>query len=664
MFLAARPVWGKQEMNQSLLFCSVAPKGSKLRIAAADFYKVYLNGETVGFGPARAAKGYARVDEYAVEGEVRIEVVGYGCRSLSTVQQPSFCCAEIVCNDTVVAATGVNFDVFLNRERRQKVERYSAQRHFTEVYDIGLTPESVNLQEVAAPLFMERRAPYAVMDLHNGMMFVRGTFTQGGMRRTNSYTTNLIAEKGWGVFAQEEILDKPFRFADSQIFTKTGEADLPVVLNEGEWIMMDVGVIEAGFPYIKAVAVTDATVIMAMSEYCGDTFSFVERMECQPVIQYNIPAGQILDREAFDVSSFQKVAVLVTKGQVELQTLGWRDFIRDMSRSKQLTFSDPALQKIYNAAIRSFSHNAVDIFTDCPSRERGAWLCDSFFSGRAEHFFMGNSEVESTFLENYMLYQNQGEFPAGALPMVYPSDPEEKGTFIPQWNLWYVLEVCEYLTERSAVFSVEDFLPSVNGVLCFFEQYENELGLLENLPSWNFVEWSDANAWTQDVNYPTNFLYAEVLDAVADAFDLDLHDKAQKIRETTKRLAWNGEVFVDHARREEGGLVNCEHVSEAGQYYAALFGKVDWAKSSYAGLKQHIEDGFVRYHKPICRINAFIGMYLRIWVLAKMGDKDLMHKSIKDNFGVMSEKTGTLWEHKTSTNSLDHGFASYVATVM
>ena len=43
------------------------------------------------------------------------------------------------------------------------------------------------------------------------------------------------------------------------------------------------------------------------------------------------------------------------------------------------------------------------------------------------------------------------------------------------------------------------------------EKYENGDGLLQNLPSWNFVEWSAANDWINDVNYPTNFLYAEVL---------------------------------------------------------------------------------------------------------------------------------------------------------
>ena len=36
----------------------------------------------------------------------------------------------------------------------------------------------------------------------------------------------------------------------------------------------------------------------------------------------------------------------------------------------------------------------------------------------------------------------------------------------------------------------------------YFERFRNEDGLLEKLESWVFVEWSKANHFVQDVNYP------------------------------------------------------------------------------------------------------------------------------------------------------------------
>ena len=66
-----------------------------------------------------------------------------------------------------------------------------------------------------------------------------------------------------------------------------------------------------------------------------------------------------------------------------------------------------------------------------------------------------------------------------------------------------------------------------------FEKYENEYSLLEDLPKWNFVEWSKANDWCKGVNFPTNMLYAAALEAVYKLYgDNDLMEKAEKIRNT------------------------------------------------------------------------------------------------------------------------------------
>ena len=103
MFQKAIPLWHDAGLNTHLIFRADGDfSGAVFRIAAADFYKVYADGAFLGFGPARAAKGYARVDEYSLTAchEVRIEVAGYGCSSLSTVRQQSFCCAEIVNENT------------------------------------------------------------------------------------------------------------------------------------------------------------------------------------------------------------------------------------------------------------------------------------------------------------------------------------------------------------------------------------------------------------------------------------------------------------------------------------------------------------------------------------------------------------------------------------
>jgi alpha-L-rhamnosidase len=332
--------------------------------------------------------------------------------------------------------------------------------------------------------------------------------------------------------------------------------------------------------------------------------------------------------------------------------------------------NDPVLQKIYDAAISTFAHNALDLYTDCPSRERAGWLCDSYFTAKAEHFFFGKNVLEEAFLENYRMYEYDGELPRGVLPMCYPSCIENNGKFIPQWNMWYILEVCEFLCERHTEADKELFRESVMGIINFLSSYENELGLLENLPSWNFVEWSAANNWVNDVNFPTNFLYAEVLSSAFTLYgDASMLDKAKKIRQASVSLSFNGEVFCDNAVRVNGILVPTKNTSEACQYYAALFGGIDVDKPEYAILKTYILNGFSGFEaaypmRPFVPVNAFIGRYLRIMTLIKMKEYEILLDNIRSFFGGMSERTGTLWEYKQNKGSLDHGFASYAAAAI
>jgi alpha-L-rhamnosidase len=51
-------------------------------------------------------------------------------------------------------------------------------------------------------------------------------------------------------------------------------------------------------------------------------------------------------------------------------------------------------------------------------------------------------------------------------------------------------------------------------------------------------------------------------------------------------------------------------------------------------------------------------------VLDRMGDRELLRENIRAFFGGMAEKTGTLWEYREAHKSMDHGFASFVATLM
>lgn len=685
MFRTAKPIYVKElsgVMNGFATFAAQVDSlsGAELHICAADLYRVSVNGRFVAAGPARTAKGYARMDRIPLDGlgrksgnQIIISVLGYGCRSLSTVLQPMFLWAEVVRNGEVLAATGRDFDCFLSDAKKRKCARYSTQRHFVEEWDLrcSLYGRSVPVAVMEnPPQVIERVAPYpfySPIRLSCASSVGRFEADPSAEIRKNFYSFPL--SERWGYYPENEVERHSYEWVQGQKqIREAGLTAMPLGVAEGHYAIFDFTRMETGFLRLLGTAQDGTEVVVAFSEDASpDRFAFTD-MHAHNVIDLTL--GGRFDFLSFEPYTLKYAAVFVKKGDLWLDGFGIRGFagnVTDVSVPEAIT--DPCLREIYMGAVRTFAHNAVDLYTDCPSRERAGWLCDSYFTAKAEYCLHGSTAVEDAFLENFRLFENGGEYPEGVLPMCYPSEMQDDGKFIPQWTMWYILEVADYVTNRGHGNDREKFRKSVYGLLDFYSRYENADGLLEKLPSWNFVEWSRANNWTQDVSYPTNFLYAEVLRCVGRLFgDRAAGEKAEKVARETVRQSFDGRVFLDHAVRKDGGLMRCADCSEAGQYYAILFGGIDMKAPEYAELRHLVLEVFGADRtvllEEIAPINAFIGAYLRLEALLKMGEKEAVLHSLTTFFGGMAGETGTLWEYRERHGSRDHGFASYALVAM
>lgn len=697
MFYQAKPIWIKdksKEMNVFAVFRlqTTLHDAAELHVTGATFYRVFMNGKFLGFGPARTAAGYAREDILNVypadeRCEIVIEACGYYCKCLSTVLQPSFLMAELRCGDKVLAFTGCDFEGFLPECKLQKVERYSKQRHFTEIWDYRnskavlseLNRAEVEILNDLDINVLERRAPYALYEDRNLMVArTRGylEFDSTLSFKKEKYSDGRLPEK-WGYWEYDDIEHHPHTWIQrqKQIITAK-QVTFPLELKAGEYAILDFGKVEAGFFRVQADSLAESDVVIAFTEYYeGETFE-LPNMNVHNVLEYFIPNGFDETVMSFEPYTCRFAIVVVKEGHIRLNSFGIKTFMFDTQNIKLPNYKDDTLNTIYHAAVNTFAHNAVDLYMDCPSRERAGWLCDTYFTAKTEYALTGKTLVEDAFLENYRLYKNNGELIKGTLPMCYPSDmfihPADKDVsrFIPQWTMWYIIEVAEYILKRGHEDMTEAFKESVYNLLDFYCQYENEDGLLECLPSWNFVEWSKANDWTKAVNYPTNFLYAQVLECIATLYnDEKCHKKAAAVRKTAVEQSFNGTYFMDHAIRDENGkLVLQDHSSEVCQYYAILFANIDIKDTKFQPLYHLVKNIFAPERKgimpEIMEVNAFIGAYLRLEALLKLEEYEMLLNDVVGFFGNMGDHTGTLWENRQYKGSCDHGFASYALVVI
>ncbi len=677
MFEKALPVWLKdkeKEKNiQAKFIANFRGNGNAvLKIAGATFYKVFLNGKLIHYGPSPTALGYARVDAIKLDckngnNELVIEGAGYNCFSYACVKQTSFIRAEVICDDECVAATGFDFEGYLVPSRIQKALRYSIQRHFSEVWDLSLKDEkeTVCVQDLDLK-FIERRADLPDMEVEKiGSAYAKDRF----LKVDNSWpipglngAVDKIGEKIDG-FILDEIVKRPIKeFSDFEYKALKNEVKLPLGLSSGEYAFFECKNNTAGLINLKYEASDNCRAIIAFDEKLKDGKLDYKSWESFNVIEVNF--GKEKEFTNFEVYGFKYFAVFVIEGDLEIDEANVIKVRNPIKNPPKLNCDDVKILKIYDAATETARCNTLGIFMDCPSRERAGWLCDSYFAAQALYALCGNTNVEDDFVENFV-NAKCGDIPSGMLPQCYPAD-HPRGSYIPQWSLWFMLQLDQYTGRNKDAF-IDGYKKMAYKLLDFFKRHENEYGLLENLSGWNFVEWSKANEWTSGINFPTNMLYSKVLKVVGSWFsDEELIRKSDNIKKALKDMSFDGKFFRDQAKRnEKNEIILSEHISEVCQYYAFMFDVAD--EENFGELKESLVTKFTPgsdNFSNIEKVNAFMGMYMRMELLQKWGFDEQLILEIKEFFGHMSDITGTLWEHKYMTNSLNHGFTAYIAALL
>lgn len=694
MELVAKPVWASTmdntEMNITLAFKAVIkPGNTSIKLTASNAYQLFVNGALAAAGPARACHGHFKLDEMRItqfltqeENTVVILVASYNTYNFEYANDPGFLLAQIEQEGMVICATGeFGFTCHRLSERLQRVDRYSFQRTFVEIYRLSKgymdllyeksMAEELPVRVLPAVKLLERNVYYLDYNsIYPQTLIAKGRAALPENRDLSMriYMGETPTIKTFGFNLEDRLCAD----IEDMTFEKTdvsSEAEREFTLKSGEFNTLSFehnasGYIACEFDVSKA-----SEVYFIFDEILLDNEINPRRLTCVNGVKLYLEPGKYTFN-TFEPYTMKYLKVVVLKGECTFGNLRIIEVAFPKGEIKyDLNFADSELREIAKAALQSFRQNVVDIYMDCPSRERAGWLCDSFFTSRVERLLTGKSVVEREFLQNFIL---PGEFPfipKGMLPMCYPADhPDSK--FIPNWAMWFVLEMEEYLHRTQDIKMLQAAKPKLYALLDYFAKFENEFELLEKLESWVFLEWSRANDddVVQDVNYPTNMCYGAVLKAVGRMYeDKALLDKGERIIQTIRRLSFNGEFFVDNAYRRNGVLVPSGITTEVCQYYAFFFDVA--TPQTHPQLWQVLVSSFGperKQNNPYPNVhfaNAFIGNYLRLELLMRYNENQRTLDNIKGFFLKMARQTGTLWEHddvSVGWLSFCHGFASHV----
>lgn len=685
-FKKAVPVYTslyEKEMNKTVLFECFLPSGkdTKIHITAQNSYQLFINGKLVHAGPARAGHGFFRVDRISIEkhltykeNRVCVLVCAYHCDNFYLINQQAFLCAEFTSDGVCFGETGSDFwKAYLYSQKEQRVQRYAFQRPFCEVYDftsalpLKACAEPLELTSYSIDTFIEREVSYPSLPYESFYNVIESGIVQktDTPKPFSAWWSDRIGKSCHG-FLQDELTTCSSAYLDSIRLTAV-KNKLSDTVPSDAYITLEARANLTGYVSLEVYAESDTTLLLIFDEILTNGKVDYTRMECVNVLVFKLHGGKKYSLLTAEPYTFKYASLISLGGSVKVNDLGFiRTEFNECEIIKRVKDSaDMQIKRIYEAAELTFRQNAYDIFMDCPSRERAGWLCDSFFTSRVEYLLSGKSTVEHSFLSNFVMGKGYEKVPHGMLPMCYPADHTD-GNFIPNWAMWYVIELNEYVHRVGSFDLALQIKDRIYALLDYFKGFENERGLLTSLKGWVFVEWSRCNSLCQDINYPTNMLYYAFKSVIANMYnDSALKLEAKALKDIINSEARLGLFYCDNAVFDESGVARLSgEITETCQYYAFFTGVA--SKEADAELWQTMVCDFGSHRKEnnkwesVHFSNAFIGNYLRLELLMRAGLDDILEKDIRGYFDYMAQKTMTLWENDTTSASCNHGFASHV----
>lgn len=697
-FKRAVGVWGEaliNKYNQFLGFYAETEVEKEqeivIAVAARSYYRLYIDGKMAASGPARTAKNYCRVDEIRVKVSGRIKIAA----EVTALDKP-----EKYCNDctlepglftaevtdeggNVLTATGDG--VWRYKElfcRRPLVETMSHSRGIMEVYDLneksfewrlGIDNE-MKIPAVSGypPVYLERRSPYATYkEIPMGPLIQAGdiVYDENESAGFVHELARLFNPEWYGMIPEEECFLNKIRKEKDSVFSgkltqyRDRESGKRMVCVQPGGrpvsLMWSIPRSELGFIDFTIKAGASCTVDIINSDHMH--VSGVLKANSY-VTRYHLQEGEYhLTTFEPKLTKYLKI-ILRTEGRTELSVPQLLEDTYPDDDSCFFECSDGDLNMIYEAAKRTLRLNTLDIFMDCPQRERGGWLCDSQFTAHGAWQLFGDLTVEKDFIENFML-TDPDKMWHGFFPEVYPGskkDDAEPG--IANWSFWLLTELADYY-ERSGD---EEFIAGcrervtrfVEGML----ELRGESGLLEGLKG-QFVDWSLSNRsfCLEPVSVPNNCLAVCLLEKMAELYHVDAwKTAADEMREIIEQMDQTPGIFGgggDGAAIKDGKLTRLECPTESGMALELWSG---FHLKDAAYIKRFVETMGTcpkyRADPNIGKSNLFIGLMVRFDVLSRLGKIDTLVKELKDLYlPQIKAGAGTLFENYAAFSGC-HGF--------
>ena len=302
--------------------------------------------------------------------------------------------------------------------------------------------------------------------------------------------------------------------------------------------------------------------------------------------------------------------------------------------------ADRLLTKLWTACADTVYLNMEDTLTADAWRERVQYAAGDPRHGIAGMYVAyGDLPLADRLLRTFPA-TDQGD---GKLAINFPPARSDPRIFIPQHLLAWSLNAREHYLYTGRRDVAIHLYPSVQRQIDWYEPYRDSLGLLRDLPGWNWLDWAPVDL--RGANLATNIFYAIGLEAaawLAEQLDRSADARrwnqiAQSVRAQIRRVFWNPERGLFEDSHHHGALTGI--ASEHGNALAVIHGLSTSTQAERIASRLHAQDPSLAPASP-----AYFGDVLTALLRGGLSEQAL--KGLRERYRPMLElmDNPTVWE--------------------
>lgn len=413
-------------------------KSAGIRITADDYYKLYINGEFVGQGPAPAYYFAYNWNEFDIthllksgENEISVTVYYQGLTNRVWVSGDN--------------RFGLIADVYVDGEfafGTDKTWEYTIDNTFIGTKTVGYDTSFLEDRDLRIP----DTSPKNCVEVQHDYKFCENSFPA---LQTYTVTAELIKNGNTYFYDFEQEYA-----CHLNVIAESDLAGKKIIIHCGEELN------------------DDGTVRYKMRCNC----------DYEEVCILNQGENTI---EQFDYKAFRYVEIIADEG-VEIKNVNL--LVRHYpfpENSAEIITDNENLKAVFNLCKNTIKFGTQEVFVDCPTREKGQYLGDAYIAGVAHLILTKDERMLKKAIENAA----QSIDYSGEILAVSPCAYKQK---IADYSLLFTDLVWKYYTYTKEKDFLGKMLPTCQYINNYFGKFADRDGLLNCVNTqWNLVDWPE-----------------------------------------------------------------------------------------------------------------------------------------------------------------------------